>query len=82
MSNETLTKDQQRYCIGCVHLSYEGKQTGCGSTYTGEWTMEEASMRCGKGYWKHYLSVGEVGFDFEKAMEHAGTCCDYQERET
>lgn len=70
-----------KYCIGCVHLRYEDKQMGTGSSWTGSWTAEEASMQCGKGHWRHYLDSGGVGFEFEQAMQHAETCADYQERE-
>lgn len=83
MSSEAQpSKDQKRYCIGCKHLRYDDKEMGYGGTMTGSWTYEDASISCGKGHWKRYLTEGPVGFDFEKAMEHAQSCQDYEERST
>lgn len=70
----------KRYCIGCVHLWFEGKQISHGSEYTGSWTSEQASIACQLGRWKTHLEEGPIDFDLEKAMESAQTCPDYKER--
>jgi hypothetical protein len=73
--------EERRYCIGCRHLAYSDKQMGQGSTMTGSWTYEQASMFCSKGHWKHYFDgYSEPGEAFERAMEHAETCKDFEER--
>lgn len=71
-----------RYCIGCAKLQYEDKKMGCGSTWTGSWTREEASMSCALGHWKAFLEDygTQWAFDLERAMENAATCPDFVER--
>jgi hypothetical protein len=69
-----------KYCIGCVHLMFQDKSMGYGTAQTGSWTREDAAIACAKGHWKTHLEEGPIGFDFEKAMETAETCPDFQER--
>ena len=70
-----------KYCIGCVHLYFKGKEMGCGSEWTGSWTAEDAAIACEKGHWSVSVEDGyRLGFDFEKAMETADTCSDFKER--
>ena len=69
-----------KYCIGCIYLQYSDKDVAIGSSQTGSWTVEEASLKCARGHWQEYLEPGAVTFDLAKAMEAAETCPDFKER--
>ena len=71
-----------KYCIGCKHLYFQPKEYVQGSSWTGAYVDEEAAMFCSKGYWSQFLPTepGDVGIDFERAMETAQNCTDYTER--
>jgi hypothetical protein len=69
-----------KYCIGCVHLYFEPKVMGYGSTMTGSWTREEAALSCSRGHWREHLQDGPLPIDLERAMETAETCADFSER--
>lgn len=69
-----------KYCIGCKFLKYSEKQMSCGSSWTGQYTSEEASMSCAKGKWRSYLDEYSGLFDLEKAMEAAETCPEFDWR--
>lgn len=70
-----------KYCIGCKNLQYTDKEMSHGSSMTGSWTSEEASMSCKHGHWKEYLDEYRNLFNFAKAMEKAESCADYEERQ-
>lgn len=73
-----------KYCIGCVHLVYQPKETAGGSEETGSWTVEPAGMFCQQGHWKEAFprSEGPLQSEFAAAMEKAETCPDFCERQT
>jgi hypothetical protein len=71
---------ETKYCIGCKHLHFEGKSTRMGSSWTGAYTIDDARMFCKKGHWENRLPEGAMESDFERAMETALNCPDYQER--
>jgi hypothetical protein len=70
-----------RYCIGCQHLYYTEPDPGSvGSTWTGRYGEEDAALFCRRGHWRHDFDRGASVETFERCMEKANTCPDYEER--
>ena len=71
-----------KYCIGCVHLNLFPHEPGYSySTYTQE-SYVDAKMACAKHHWEVAFSEysSNLREEFEKAMEKAETCKDFEER--
>lgn len=69
-----------KYCIGCVHLRYDPGSDGyCYSTYTQD-PGSPPELACQKKHWEARLRDNFSQEQFQKAMESAETCPDFQER--
>jgi hypothetical protein len=70
-----------KYCIGCVHLDLTPRDPGrMGSTWTGVYGDEEAATFCKKDHWRVEMGTDATLEDFQRAMEKAETCPDFEER--
>ena len=72
---------KMKYCIGCKYLDLTPREEGCqGSTWTGIYGDEEAAMFCTKGHWRNEIGPYANLIDFQRAMEKAEICSDFEER--
>lgn len=71
---------ERRYCIGCIHWSFE---QGSESQVWSSVTIDEgypAYLSCDRGHWATLNTDVIMQSDIERAMEKAQTCPDYSER--
>lgn len=69
-----------KYCIGCAFLNYHEPVAGYSTECTADIGKEDAALACAKGHWRHEFDSWTGVEAFERAMEKANTCADYEER--
>jgi len=69
-----------KYCIGCTHFYYD---PGSAGYHYSSWTHDSGtvpSASCKRMHWSAELDEGFTQEKFQKAMEQAETCPDFEER--
>jgi hypothetical protein len=69
-----------KYCIGCKNLYYGEPDPGEYSETSGIMFDEAAKLACRRGHWVHEFTSWARIESFERAMEKASGCPDYEER--
>jgi len=71
---------ETKYCIGCVHFHLTPSTPTYHYSSTTWERGEDAALFCQRGYWRTQMHADATREQFERAMQSAQTCGEYEER--